>query len=257
MRNSLLLDSYPLLVIPELAQAIGLNEAIVLQQVHYWCLHSEKTGNNFRDGYYWVYNSYREWQQQFPWWSERTIKSIFSRLEHNGLLISGNYNKLRMDRTKWYRIDHDILSTIVSNMPLGKNCPMDNADIAQAIPKNTHRKQNGRKVKWNAPPIMDEHSAHTSVPILDSCNAEISSFIDWYFDYFWDMNGYEHPNIKADQKRKVVKTLDDFTTQNGLDIDDLEEMAVAFFNNVENSDHNINHFATPGILENRYYEAVY
>lgn len=33
-------------------------------------------------------------------------------------------------------------------------------------------------------------------------------------------------------------------------------MAEAFFD-VESSDHNINHFATAGILENRFYEELY
>ena len=257
MRNTLLLDSYPLIVIPELAQAIGLNEAIVLQQVHYWCLHNKNTGNNFRDGYYWVYNSYREWQKQFPWWSERTIKSIISRLETKGLLVSSNYNKLRMDRTKWYRIDHDTLNAIISNIPLGNSCTMDSANLAQAIPDDTQMFYNGKKEEWNSPPPVDENSAHPSVPILDSCNMEISAFVDWYFDYYMARFGYNHPNIKAAQKRRIVKTLDEFATQNDLDTDALREMAVAFFDNVEDSDYNINHFATSGILENRYYEAIY
>lgn len=257
MRNTLLLDSYPLLVIPELAQAIGLNEAIVLQQVHYWCLHNKNAGNNFRDGYYWVYNSYREWQKQFPWWSERTIKSIISRLETKGLLVSGNYNKLRMDRTKWYRIDYEALNAIISNISLGNSCTMDSARITQAIPETNQMQNNGRKEKGNSPPSVDENSAHSSVPIVDSCNMEISAFVDWYFDCFMYTFGYNHPNIKAAQKRRIVQTLDEFATQNDLDIDALKEMATAFFDNVENSDHNINHFATHGILENRYYEAIY
>ena len=34
--NNLLIDDYPILVLPKLATEIGLNEAIVLQQIHYW-----------------------------------------------------------------------------------------------------------------------------------------------------------------------------------------------------------------------------
>ena len=51
---SLLISEPPLQVLPSLAVKIGLNEAIILQQVHYWLLKS----NNIRDGYKWVYNSY-------------------------------------------------------------------------------------------------------------------------------------------------------------------------------------------------------
>lgn len=34
--SKLLLDSNPLVIIPELAVAVGLNESIILQQLHYW-----------------------------------------------------------------------------------------------------------------------------------------------------------------------------------------------------------------------------
>ena len=33
---SLLIDDYPLIVLPALAEEIGLNEAIFLQQLNYW-----------------------------------------------------------------------------------------------------------------------------------------------------------------------------------------------------------------------------
>lgn len=34
--SKLLIDDYPIQVLPKLAKEIGLNEAIFLQQVHYW-----------------------------------------------------------------------------------------------------------------------------------------------------------------------------------------------------------------------------
>lgn len=34
--SKLLLDDEPLVILPKLAAAIGLNEAIILQQLHYW-----------------------------------------------------------------------------------------------------------------------------------------------------------------------------------------------------------------------------
>ena len=106
--SSLLIDEYPLLVLPSLAEEIGLNEAIVLQQIHFW-LSKEK---NFIDGRYWVFNSYEDWSKQFPFWSVSTIRRIFGKLEESGLVISGNYNKIGADRTKWYSIDYEKVSEI-------------------------------------------------------------------------------------------------------------------------------------------------
>ena len=63
--SKLLLDENPLMIMPQLAVKIGLNESIVLQQIHYWLEINRKADKNKRDGFYWTYNSYKEWQKQF------------------------------------------------------------------------------------------------------------------------------------------------------------------------------------------------
>ena len=68
--SRLLFDKHPLVVIPELAKIIGLNGAIILQQVHYWINYNRKAGKNYKDEEFWTYNSYEEWQRQFPFWRQ-------------------------------------------------------------------------------------------------------------------------------------------------------------------------------------------
>ena len=103
--QGLLIDEPPLQVLPSLAVDAGLNEAIILQQCHYWL----KMSNNVHDGYKWIYNSYPKWQKQFPFWSISTIRRAITNLEKEGYLIVGNYNKAGFDNTKWYRIDYEKL----------------------------------------------------------------------------------------------------------------------------------------------------
>lgn len=69
---------------PTLATIIGLNESIVLQQVHYWLKIKEKSQQDYIDGRYWVYNTYKQWQEQFPFFSLRTLRRTFSSLEKKG-----------------------------------------------------------------------------------------------------------------------------------------------------------------------------
>ena len=104
--NNLLISEPPLQVLPTLAVRVGLKEAIVLQQFHYWL---QRSGNN-RDGYKWIYNSYDEWHKQFPFFSKVTLRRTINSLEKQGYLISGNYNKAGFDKTKWYRIDYQRMS---------------------------------------------------------------------------------------------------------------------------------------------------
>ncbi|UXU67446.1 DnaD domain protein [Staphylococcus agnetis] len=107
--SKLLIDDYPIQVLPKLAKAIGLNEAIILQQIHYWL----NTSKHNHDGKKWIYNSYPEWQKQFPFWSLITIKRTIYSLEKQKLLIAGNYNKAKFDKTKWYTIDYQTLEGMI------------------------------------------------------------------------------------------------------------------------------------------------
>ena len=92
---------------PELAAVIGLNEAIVLNQIHYWIQKNKKQGVNLREGRIWTYSSYNNWQEQFSFWSERTVRRALNSLEEKGLLISNRFNKMRYDQTKWYTIPYE------------------------------------------------------------------------------------------------------------------------------------------------------
>jgi hypothetical protein len=112
--SKLLLDDKPLIVLPSLAGMIGLNESIVLQQLHYWLTDSK----NIRDGFKWVYNTYEDWQKQFPFWSVSTIRRTITKLEKDKYIIVGNYNKLKIDNTKWYRIEY---SSLDMNRPSVQN----------------------------------------------------------------------------------------------------------------------------------------
>lgn len=108
--SNLLLDDRPLVIQPKLIELLGdPTEAIILQQIHYWLVKNI----NYKDGYSWVYNSIKDWNKQFRWLSELTLKRKFKSLEDKGLLITGNYNKAKFDRTKWYRIDYDALDEMI------------------------------------------------------------------------------------------------------------------------------------------------
>ena len=111
--SKLIIEEYPLLVLPSLACAIGLNEAIALQQIHYWL--NPRINKNYKEGCFWIYNSYEEWQKQFSFWSVRTIRRIIQSLESNGLLISNKFNLNNFDKTKWYTINYILLESLNTN----------------------------------------------------------------------------------------------------------------------------------------------
>ena len=108
-----LFDEQPIVANKTLAREIGLNEALILQQINYWIEINKKSGKNYHDGKYWTYNSIRAWQENdFDYMSFDTVKRTFSKLEKAGYLLVGNYNKDPRDKTKWYTINNDKLEEL-------------------------------------------------------------------------------------------------------------------------------------------------
>lgn len=121
--GNLLISEPPLQVLPSLAIALNsVDKAIILQQIHYWITRS----SNVKDNYKWVYNSVSEWHKQFPWLSEKTVQRYLKDLENHGLLITGNYNKAKFDRTKWYRINYEALDSLGATW--GRAVPTNRTD---------------------------------------------------------------------------------------------------------------------------------
>lgn len=108
--SNLLINEPPLQLLPSLAKTIGLNEAIILQQLHYWTM-NKRIGKVDDNGRKWIRNSIDQWQEDnFPFWSTDTIRRVLSKLETANLIASGNLNNSAYDRTLWYSINYDILA---------------------------------------------------------------------------------------------------------------------------------------------------
>ena len=118
-----LIDEYPLVFLPTLACQYGLNEAIVIQQIHYW----QRKNKPMEDGYTWVYNSIPEWKKQFPFWSERTIFSILKRLRDINVLIAERKSDNPWNQTLYYRLNEEIFDAPILQ-PL-RDRPRKSCDI--------------------------------------------------------------------------------------------------------------------------------
>ena len=178
---SLLISEPPLIVLPSLARLVGLNEAIILQQVHYWLQRS----SNIKDGHRWVYNSYPNWYKQMPVWkSETTMRTAFKRLEKQGLLITANYNKAGFDKTKWYRIDYDKLSSLENKLPSAKNWQTTSQNLADGTAKNWQT--NTKRLPETTSENNNKYSASHS-------NAQSVSQLENEFEELWS----KYPNKKG------------------------------------------------------------
>ena len=137
--SKLLLDESPLVILPSLAAAVGLEAAVVLQQLHFLIRiklerhreHSRESERDIHDGRIWVWNSYQKWKENyFSFLSVRSLQRIFLNLERKGLIVAGNYNEHNLDKTKWYSInyDHQLIKAIATTETMAPHKKNKNND---------------------------------------------------------------------------------------------------------------------------------
>ena len=86
----------------ELAKEYGILEAIIINNLFFWIEKNKANNVSYYDGTYWTYNSVKALNELFPYASERKISYALKHLEEEGIIKTGNYNKLAYDRTLWY-----------------------------------------------------------------------------------------------------------------------------------------------------------
>ena len=123
LMSNLLINEPPLQVLPSLAAAIGLNEALLLQQVHYWLRHAKVE----HDGKMWIYKTYEEWQKQdFSFWSVRTVKRTVINLIDRNLLMVEKLSSNSFNRVNHYTINYtELLKLDVAQAPIPVNTDSD------------------------------------------------------------------------------------------------------------------------------------
>lgn len=120
----------------DLAAEIGMKEAVIFKNLSFWILKNEANQRHFYDGNTWTYNSVKAFSEIFYYMSPKEIRNALAKLESCGLIISGNYNSMKTDRTKWYALTEEGKSICLK----GKNhLPKKEKGFApegEAIPDN-------------------------------------------------------------------------------------------------------------------------
>ncbi|MCL2409934.1 MAG: DUF6017 domain-containing protein [Oscillospiraceae bacterium] len=88
----------------EVAALYGIEEAILLENLHFWIRKNEANEKHFYDGDYWTYSSAKAYAELFPYMSKDKIKRHLKKLKDADLIKTGNYNKSPYDRTNWYAL---------------------------------------------------------------------------------------------------------------------------------------------------------
>ena len=196
----------------DIATEYGIEEALLLGYVYYWVCRNKEKGVNFHDGKYWTFDSRRALGKKFPYISPSKIYRAFNHLEKEGLLLTGNYNKISRDRTTWYTLSEKGLSLFEGDFSIVQNEPpivQNEPHIVQNEPKlpiqytnsilpiQTTNKDNIKQTK-----IGNEVNQETEA--LDQHAGRVKQCVEYYQSAF-------HPFFNRTEANAVIQMAKDFT----------------------------------------------
>ena len=149
------------------------NEALVLQQVDYWCTINKRNNEYFIDGTYWTFSSISMMlKRDFPLcFSYDTLKRTLINLEEGNFLITKKYKNGKLYRVNYNKIsfnknlksDKNITKNENKNQKsrLGQNAPTQNSEVRAKCTDGEGKTQQPVRAKCtnqlgqNAPTIKD------------------------------------------------------------------------------------------------------
>ena len=130
----------------DLAEKYGIEKALIIDYFAYWVVENMRNERNFHEGRYWVFNSASALSEKFHYISRRTMNQKLQELETDGILISGNFNKNKFDRTKWYSF-RDEYAWLLDEHRSSAEIAASSGDNLQSIGESSH--SIGENCQWS------------------------------------------------------------------------------------------------------------
>lgn len=86
------------------AVEVGVNAAVVLENIAFWVRANRKAGRHKHDGKHWTYGSTRHFAELFDYLSEKQVRGALDKLITCGYVETGNFNRSAYDRTRWFTL---------------------------------------------------------------------------------------------------------------------------------------------------------
>lgn len=90
-----------------IAKECGIEAACIFNHLCHWILHNRIKGSNYHEGRTWTYDNQEKMAQYLPYLNVRQIKYALQKLYDAKLIIKGNFNKDRFDKTNWYALNDE------------------------------------------------------------------------------------------------------------------------------------------------------
>lgn len=86
------------------ASDVGVNAAIVFENIAFWIEHNRKAGKNEKEGRFWMYSSNQDLAENFEYLSVKQTRTAIEKLIDADYIMPGCFNRHGYDRTRWYAL---------------------------------------------------------------------------------------------------------------------------------------------------------
>lgn len=158
----------------EIAKEVGVNAAVILENIAHWVLKNKANDKNFYDGHYWTYNSRTAMTELFPYLSEKQVRYALDALRKADMVLTGNYNKSSYDRTLWYTVSDSCAKRFFPELLDWPKMANELDGVGQPIPDiNTNNKPDN-----NTSQQTDLSASDAPIPAESVRNEKIKSLWD-------------------------------------------------------------------------------
>ncbi len=93
----------------------GVDCAIIIHHLQFWIEQNMALKRNFIEGRTWMYQTQREMAACYPYWNRDKIQDILQKLVDYDVIIKGNFNRTKFDKTTWYAFKNEEMFTVNRN----------------------------------------------------------------------------------------------------------------------------------------------
>ena len=200
----------------EIAKEVGVNAAVILENIAHWVFRNQVSNKNHFNGHYWTYNSNAAMAELFPYMNARQVRYALDALRKAGLILTGNYNKNRYDRTLWYTVSDYCAEKYFSEIVHSPKTTNGTGESVQPIPDiNTNNKPDNISQQTDSSvsdaPIPSESVRNEKTKSLWDISREITGNDPFTFPYQPTSDSEENSAAGIVKKEPFVKNLTDKT----------------------------------------------
>ena len=199
----------------EIAKEVGVNAAVILENIAHWVLKNKANDKNFYDGHYWTYNSRTAMTALFPYLSEKQVRYALDSLRKADMVLTGNYNKSSYDRTLWYTVSDSCAKKYFPELLDWPKKANELDGVGQPIPDiNTNNKPDNNISQQtdssaSDAPIPAESVRNEKTKSLWDISREMTGNDPFTFPYQPTSDSEENSAAGIVKKKPIVKNLTD------------------------------------------------